>query len=451
MSATNSIRDQRIDAQVAEWLREGPDQGSALGLERLLTATHGVNQRPRVVFVGSWLPRSAGDIQFARPHLGGVPILIILGLLLILAMTTIYIGTRPQLPESLGPSRHSLVAFEREGHVYAARVDGSGQRDISGGLPGTSPVFSPDGSKVAFVSTNNGVGGGNSLYVVSVDGSAAPIEVAHGVSVLVNGAPQVSWSPDGTAIAFAGEASRLNPREPDLPRGASIFAALADGSGVEQLTDDRMNRDLPSWSTSWDGERIAYRATELDGRTVRLEYMRPDGSDVKQITLMPTADASLSAVDWSPANGIQTIRISYTVGFGLGTPTQAMIAWLETGTAANSNVAPWTDGVGGLEGYAPAWSPDGQSTAFITASDGVVIAANIVGTGTIYNTAYEGELIHLGDVARDWVDWSPDGTALYGGSPDGSGTVVIPLEDPESAFVTYTPMSGVTSWQPLRP
>ena len=49
MSATSSIGDQRMDAQLADWLREGPDQGSALGLERVLTATHALVTTRRVV------------------------------------------------------------------------------------------------------------------------------------------------------------------------------------------------------------------------------------------------------------------------------------------------------------------------------------------------------------------------------------------------------------------
>ena len=68
------------------------------------------------------------------------------------------------------------------------------------------------------------------------------------------------------------------------------------------------------------------------------------------------------------------------------------------------------------------------------------------------NGVYQGQIRRLGHVADCWIDWSPDGTALYGGSPDGcTGTVVIPVDDPDSSFVTYIPMSGVTSWQPLAP
>ncbi len=71
---------------------------------------------------------------------------------------------------------------------------------------------------------------------------------------------------------------------------------------------------------------------------------------------------------------------------------------------------------------------------------------------TVYNQDYIGTIRHLGDVVDCWIDWSPDGTALYGGSPNGcTGTVVVPVDEPTSAFTTYTPMVGVSSWQPLVP
>jgi hypothetical protein len=375
--------------------------------------------------------------------LGGIPILIILGLLVLLALTTIYVGSRPRLPESLGPSRDNLVAFERDGRISVARVDGSGQRPISGDIVNAiSPVFSPDGSKVAFVSAASSLERSGSLNVASVQSSGEPFEVGHGVNVVGTPGRQISWSPDGTQIAFAGAGVR-----------SAIFVAQADGSGVKQITLDSMNRDLPSWSTSWDGERIAYRSQELDGQRVHLEYVRPDGSEVMEVTTMAAPDSTLSGLEWAPSNDVHTIQVSYVAGFGFGTPTRVMIDWLQTGTAGNATAAAWSDGVGGSAGLAPAWSPDGRWIAFITAGDGVVIAENKRPLATIYNSgAYDGQLRELGNVADCWIDWSPDGTALYGGSPDGcTGTVVVPVSDPDSAFVTYTPMSGVTSWQPLEP
>jgi hypothetical protein len=63
---------------------------------------------------------------------------------------------------------------------------------------------------------------------------------------------------------------------------------------------------------------------------------------------------------------------------------------------------------------------------------------------------YDGELRHLGEAVDCWIDWAPDGTAIYGGSPDGcEETVVVPVEDPESVFTLPGSGPGIASWQPL--
>ena len=114
---------------------------------------------------------------------------------------------------------------------------------------------------------------------------------------------------------------------------------------------------------------------------------------------------------------------------------------------------PWTDGIGGDPEYGIPWSPDGQHLAILTATDGVVVAdvvrnANVLDPNKNGN-GYQGELHRLGPVADCWIDWSPDGTALYGGSPDGcQSVVVIPLSNPSTAFELPGSNGGVASWQP---
>src|SRR6185436_15955834 len=73
------------------------------------------------------------------------------------------------------------------------------------------------------------------------------------------------WSPDGSSIAFVS--SRDGNRE--------IYLVRPDGSGLERLTNDPANDDIPKWSP--DGKRIAFQAVRgsmLESRNYDIEVMR---------------------------------------------------------------------------------------------------------------------------------------------------------------------------------
>ena len=262
-----------IDPTIAEWLEEGPRQGPPAGLERALAATRQIEQRPRFVFVGGWLPRTGAGPAVRRPRIGLVSLLIILTALLVVIVSAIYVGSqsKPRIPRSIGPSAQRVVAYQDGAHISVALIDGTGRRVISGDLSRpSSPVFSKDGSKVAFLSRPNPTDAGSELYVVPVSGSSPPIAVSGAVQVLEGDTPEFSWSPDGTRVAFASAGT------PTV-----IYIAQADGSGVTPITDDSISRDLPSWETL--GDRVAYRAIEADGVTQLLEAVDPTTSQVTSI------------------------------------------------------------------------------------------------------------------------------------------------------------------------
>jgi len=90
--------------------------------------------------------------------------------------------------------------------------------------------------------------------------------------------------------------------------------------------------------------------------------------------------------------------------------------------------------------------PDDRSLIVVD-DDNNIPAAGLPGAGE-----YDGQLRRLGNVIDCWVEWVPDGKALYGGSPDGcAGVVVVPLDDPTAARTLPTATSGFASWQLLLP
>jgi hypothetical protein len=151
---------------------------------------------------------------------------------------------------------------------------------------------------------------------------------------------------------------------------------------------------------------------------------------------MVSADSSFS----KPRFGSKG-QLAYAVNYGFGTETRALV---DSGFTHTTEL--WTDGIGGYPDAGVPYSPDGSHLAFITARDGVIVAEDPVQQGA-GNPEYVGELRRLGNVADCWIEWVPDGTGLYGGSPDGcTGVVVVPLGDPTAARRLATATSGFASW-----
>jgi TolB protein len=179
-----------------------------------------------------------------------------------------------------------------------------------------SPTFSPDGKKILFA--NRAAEGPTSLWTVDATGENSDL-LYSGPNTIV----AVDWSPVGNRIAFA-----MAVEQPDA---YEIFIMNADGSDVRQLT-----RNLPGiggsidWSPdgkslliyagvpgdkniflvnvdaetaaqltnggsngsavfSPDGQWIAFNSLRNNDQA-DIFIMRPDGSDLRQVTTDPEPD-----------------------------------------------------------------------------------------------------------------------------------------------------------------
>jgi len=138
----------------------------------------------------------------------------------------------------------------------------------------SSPDYSPDGQRVAFVS---GFSGAPEIWVCRADGSN-PIPVTHLGSPL-SGSPR--WSPDGRTIAF-------DSRTEGQPE---IYTVSADGGPPRRLTNSPFLDAVPTWSR--DG-RWLYFTSDRSG-TRQLWKMPAGGGEPVQVTKHGGVNATESA------------------------------------------------------------------------------------------------------------------------------------------------------------
>lgn len=124
---------------------------------------------------------------------------------------------------------------------------------------GDLPVFSPDGSKIAFVSNDT-------LYTMNPDGSAVKM-ISKGI---FNGYPR--WSNSGEYLLYTGTY-------------ANIFKVKNDGTGLVNLTNDNFACSVPVWSP--DDQFIAFVSL---GTTGDLYIMNSDGTGIRKITDLQSCD-----------------------------------------------------------------------------------------------------------------------------------------------------------------
>src|ERR1700674_3936790 len=94
-----------------------------------------------------------------------------------------YTVTTPDMEANRGASNIWIVA-----------TAGGAEMQLTRSGHDSSPVWSPDGMTLAFLSSRNGV---SQVYLLSMDGGEA-----HPLTKLSTGADIVKWSPDGKTLAF---------------------------------------------------------------------------------------------------------------------------------------------------------------------------------------------------------------------------------------------------------
>jgi len=213
-----------------------------------------------------------------------------------------------ELAISWSPDSNRIV-FDCPDGICVMDADGSHQRWLA---VGSSPDWSPDGTRIAFVSQTTG---NREIYVIDSDGSHQtrltrspdykedPIWSPDGAKIAfewlppsggyyeiyvmnADGSHQINitnwpqyhdwepcWSPDSSRIAFSGE---------------GLYVVNADGSNRYKLSDLSHTGVRPDWSP--DGTRIVFTGDSGGHRDRDVYVINADGTNQRNLSNNPAAD-----------------------------------------------------------------------------------------------------------------------------------------------------------------
>jgi len=284
---------------------------------------------------------------------------------------------------------YTVMRTDREANEYRSAIwltaaDGSAEpRQLTAGTKRDgSPRWSPDGTRLAFVSNREGKVG--QLYVIPMAGGE-PRKVTSGKEDV----EEPAWSPDGELVAFVTRVpdpgyeeederkrpprrfTRLQFKLDDVgwtgDRRQHLFVVPADGSSEpEQLTDGDFEHDGVCWSP--DGTRLAFasaRDERWDTLPVRDLYaMDASGGEPERLT---GADGAAEHPSWSPDGR----RIAYLFHPGVfDEPRHTQVAVLHVGTGERTVLTESLDR--NCAPYPPAREPvwDGDDILFAVEDHG---------------------------------------------------------------------------------
>ena len=203
----------------------------------------------------------------------------------------------------------------------------------------------PNG-KIAFASDRDG---DYEIYVMDADGSNVTQ-----LTFNESNDTQPSWSPDGTKIVFISDRDSFE-------RSYRIYVMQSDGSNQQRLGFSDSREQFPVWSP--DGSQIAYSVAETTDETygTNIHIMNVDGSGDYRVTTV-TGFKEYNLGSWSPDG----THLAYSTDVNSENSLRAYGTDYTTSSINLSNGEIQLLGGVGMEFYLPLprYSPDGNQVVF---------------------------------------------------------------------------------------
>src|SRR6267378_1890639 len=219
-----------------------------------------------------------------------------------------------------------MEANRNASNIWMVTTNGGAALQLTQSGHDSSPVWSPDGKTLAFLSSRNG---DSQVYLLSMDGGEA-----HALTKLSTGADLVKWSPDGKRIAFTSsvypdckddECNKKRDEEKEKNKvkahvaehllyrhwthwnegkRSHLFIVRADGITAPQDLTPGANYDVPpderggpgDINFSPDGKEICFTAVtdkmEATSTNADLFIVPAGGGEPKRITTQPGFDGN---------------------------------------------------------------------------------------------------------------------------------------------------------------
>jgi dipeptidyl aminopeptidase/acylaminoacyl peptidase len=333
-----------------------------------------------------------------------------------------------------------------QGVIWLVLFDGAkpAVQLTAGGSQDATPLWSPDGERLAFTSDRGAVPKGRkraprNTFVLDLGGGQAR-QLTH----FGDDCSDLAWSPDGRSLAFivrdpkdssdeddgvrVYDRARYKSDEGGLldDRRKHIWTVGADGAGPRRLTEGDWDDAQPTFSP--DGREIAFVSNRTDRRdlnTVADIHVAALSGGTRRIT---DGEGSYGNPSWSPDGAVITV---YGTDRAIGSSARNIHVWAfpKAGGKGRDLLAGWDRTVGSsvisdmraqAQTLPPAWTADGR----------ILFLGSDQGTANAYSCAASG-----GDVraeskgSHQVVSWSLDHSRRR------FAAVVATATDPGNLFV----------------